>query len=248
VVVTAPPDQHAAIASAALEAGKHVLCEKPLTSTLAEARSLLEQAQASGLVHAVDQWLRYTPGSLWTRELLADGAIGWPLSLVDSMHPNVSEYFANPNVSPNKNAWFANRARGGGFFLAGAPHLLDRLLWYFGPPTWVAGYVHTTIPEVMLPDGSRLHCDAPDSFSALVSFADRPLAVVQCAPTAAAGTTLRLEIHGTHGSILLMGDPASATVKIARGRDADYADAPVPEGLAGAPVLPGLLGPLFAHG
>jgi len=220
VIVTTPPDQHAAMAAAALEAGKHVLCEKPLTSTLTEARFLLERARASGLVHAVDQWLRYTPCSLWTRELLTDGAIGRPLSLVDSMHPNVSEYFANPNVSPNKNAWFASRARGGGFFLAGAPHLLDRLLWYFGPPSWVAGHVYTAIPEVVLTDGSRLRCDAPDSFSALVSFAEGPLAVVQCAPTAAAGTTLRLEVHGTDGSILLAGDPLRPTVKVARGRRA----------------------------
>jgi predicted dehydrogenase len=246
VVVTTPPDQHAPIAAAALQAGKHVLCEKPLTSTLAEAQSLLERARASGLVHAVVQWLRYSPGSLWTRELLADGAIGQPLSLVDSMHPNVSEYFANPNVSPNKHAWFASRARGGGFFLAGAPHLLDRLLWYFGPPTWVLGHVHTAIAEVTLPDGSRLACDAPDSFSALVSFADHPVAVVQCAPTAAAGTTLRLEIHGTEGSILLAGDPLSATVKIARGRDADYTDAPIPERLTGTPLPPGVHGPLLA--
>jgi predicted dehydrogenase len=246
VVVTAPPDQHAGIASAALAAGKHVLCEKPLTSTLADARSLLEQARASGLVHAVDQWLRYAPGSLWTKELLADGAIGQPLALVDSIRVDVSGYFADPHASPNKNAWFASRGRGGGFFLAAAPHLLDRLLWYFGPPTWVAGHVHVAIPEVALADGSRLPCDAPDSFHALVSFAERPLAVVQCAPTAAAGTGLRLEIHGTDGSILLSGDPVGATVKIARGREADYTDAPVPERLTGAPALPGVLGPLFA--
>jgi predicted dehydrogenase len=234
------------MATAALEAGKHVLSEKPLTSTLADARSLLERARASGLVHAVDQWLRYTPGSLWTRELLAHGAISRPLSVIDSMHPNVSGYFANPNVSPNKNAWFASRACGGGFFLAGAPHLLDRLLWYFGPPTWVAGYVDTAIPEVALADGGRLRCDAPDSFHALVSFAEGPLAVVQCAPTAAAGTTFRLEVHGTDGLILLAGDPLGATVKVARGRETDYVDAPVPERLAGAPVSAGVHGPLFA--
>jgi predicted dehydrogenase len=245
VIVTTPPDQHAAVAAAALAAGKHVLCEKPLASTLTDARFLLERARASGLVHAVDQWLRYTPGSRFTRELLTDGAIGRPLSVVDSMHPNVSEYFANPNVSPNKNAWFASRARGGGFFLAGAPHLVDRLLWYFGPPSWVEGHVYTAMPEVVLTDGGRLRCDAPDSFSALVSFPDGPLAVVQCAPTAATGTTFRLEVHGTDGSILLAGDPLRATVKVARGRETDYADVPVPERLAGAPVPADVHGPLF---
>ena len=121
-----------------------------------------------------------------------------------------------------ENAWFASRDRSGGFFLAAAPHLLDRLLWYFGAPTWVAGHVHVAVPEVALADGSRLRCDAPDSFHALVSFAERPLAVVQCAPRAAAGTGLRLEIHGTDGSLLLSGDPVGATVKIA---DADGTEA-----------------------
>jgi predicted dehydrogenase len=200
-------------------------CAKAAHEHARRCSVLLERARASGLVHAVVQRLRYSPGSLWTRELLADGAIGQPLSLVDSMHPNVSEYFANPNVSPNKHAWFASRARGGGFFLAGAPHLLDRLLWYFGPPTWVLGHVYTAIAEVTLPDGSRLACDAPDSFSALVSFADHPVAVVQCAPTAA-GTTFRLKLRH-RGLDLLAGDPLSATVKIARGRRG-YTDAPIP--------------------
>jgi predicted dehydrogenase len=246
VVVTAPPDLHAVIASAAFDAGKHVLCEKPLTSTLADARMLLERARASGLVHAVDQWLRYTPGSLWTKQLLADGAIGQPLSLVDSIHPDVSAYFANPTASPNKNGWFSRRAGSGGFFLATGPHLLDRLLWYFGSPTWVAGHVHTAIPEVTLADGGRLRCDAPDSFHALVSFAERPLAVVQCAPTASAGMPLRLEIHGTDGSILLAGDNIGATVRIARGREKDYADAPAPERLTGQPAPSGVHAPLYA--
>lgn len=245
VVVTAPPDRHFAIAAAALDAGKHVLCEKPLTTTLADARALVERARAAGVVHGVDQWLRFAPGSLWARELLAEGAIGRPLSAVDAIHPDVAGYFADPHASPNKHAWFARRERGGGFFLASAPHLLDRLLWCFGPARWVTGHTHTAFREVVLGDGRVVRCDAPDSFHALVGFASGVVASVQCAPTAAPGTSLRLEVHGDGGSLVLAGDPLGAGVKVAGKGQTAYTDLPTPDRLAGPAVPSGVLAPLF---
>ncbi len=61
VAVVAPPDQHAEITLAALEAGRHVLCEKPLATDLVAGRSVAAAAQASDRVLVVDHVLRYNP-------------------------------------------------------------------------------------------------------------------------------------------------------------------------------------------
>ena len=76
VHITSPNNLHHAHAKAALEAGKHVVCEKPLTMTSAESADLLRVAQASGLVHAVNFNLRFYPLVQHVRSLVAGGAIG----------------------------------------------------------------------------------------------------------------------------------------------------------------------------
>jgi predicted dehydrogenase len=61
VAVATPPDRHAEITLAALAAGRHVLCEKPLATDLAGARAVAAAAEASGRVLVVDHVLRYNP-------------------------------------------------------------------------------------------------------------------------------------------------------------------------------------------
>ncbi|WP_432482103.1 Gfo/Idh/MocA family protein [Kineococcus esterisolvens] len=76
VLVTAPVALHVPIALEALEAGLHVLVEKPFAGTLAEARTAVERAEDLGLVLQVSQNYRFYPAPRAVRELVADGAIG----------------------------------------------------------------------------------------------------------------------------------------------------------------------------
>ena len=76
VHITSPNHLHHAHAKAALEAGKHVVCEKPLTMTSAESADLLRVADASGLVHAVNYNLRFYPLVQHVQRLVARGALG----------------------------------------------------------------------------------------------------------------------------------------------------------------------------
>jgi predicted dehydrogenase len=76
VHITSPNNLHHAQAKAALEAGKHVVCEKPLTMTSAESADLLRVAQATGLVHAVNFNLRFYPLVQHVQALVANGTIG----------------------------------------------------------------------------------------------------------------------------------------------------------------------------
>jgi predicted dehydrogenase len=76
VHVTSPNHLHVPQASAILGAGKHVVCEKPLAMTAAESAGLVERAEASGLVNAVNFNIRFYPLHQHIREVVADGGLG----------------------------------------------------------------------------------------------------------------------------------------------------------------------------
>ena len=79
VDICTPGDTHAEIALAALEAGKHVLCEKPLANTVAEAEQMTraaEEAQARGVLSSVGFNYRRTPALALAQQLVAEGAVG----------------------------------------------------------------------------------------------------------------------------------------------------------------------------
>jgi predicted dehydrogenase len=82
VYVATPHSAHAAAALLALDAGKHVLVEKPFTLNAAEAQQVVDRAAQQGLVVLEAMWTRWLPHMLEIHELLADGAIGDPQTLI----------------------------------------------------------------------------------------------------------------------------------------------------------------------
>ena len=76
VLVITPPDTHHAVATAALQAGKHVLLEKPLATTIEEARDLIRTADAAQRILMVSQNYRYRPGAAVARQVVADSVLG----------------------------------------------------------------------------------------------------------------------------------------------------------------------------
>jgi len=82
VYVATPHPMHARDATAALNAGKHVLVEKPFTLNAVEARAVVDLAQARKLVVLEAMWTRFLPHMLRVRELIAAGALGTVYSVV----------------------------------------------------------------------------------------------------------------------------------------------------------------------
>ncbi|MFI6698948.1 Gfo/Idh/MocA family protein [Streptomyces sp. NPDC050509] len=76
VYVATPQSEHLSIGLAALAAGKHVLIEKPLTVSAAEAKTLADAARGAGLLVMEGMWSRYLPQTSVIRRLLADGVLG----------------------------------------------------------------------------------------------------------------------------------------------------------------------------
>jgi predicted dehydrogenase len=88
VAIATPADTHAELAIAALDAGKHVLIEKPLASSLAEGEKIVDVARSRGLVVMCDHTYCFTPAVRHIRELIAGGAIG-EVQYVDSVRINL---------------------------------------------------------------------------------------------------------------------------------------------------------------
>jgi predicted dehydrogenase len=78
VVIATPNFTHAPIALAAIAAGKHVMCEKPISMNLVEARAMLQAAQARGLVNMTAFTYRFVPAMRWMTHLVKSGFIGQP--------------------------------------------------------------------------------------------------------------------------------------------------------------------------
>jgi predicted dehydrogenase len=97
VVVATPPATHLEVAMAAIEAGKHVLVEKPLASSYAEGRALVVAAEKRGVVLMCDHTYCYTPAVQRIRELLHSGVLG-ELQFVDSVRINLGLVQRDVNV------------------------------------------------------------------------------------------------------------------------------------------------------
>ncbi|UJW33677.1 Gfo/Idh/MocA family oxidoreductase [Saccharothrix sp. AJ9571] len=88
VAIATPAGTHLKVALAALEAGKHVLVEKPLAANLAEGRQLVEAAESRGLVLMLDHTYCYTPAVRHLRELVRGGELG-DIQYLDSVRINL---------------------------------------------------------------------------------------------------------------------------------------------------------------
>jgi predicted dehydrogenase len=127
VHVTSPNDLHVSQARAILEAGKHVVCEKPLAMTAAESAELVEVAARSGLVNATNFNIRYYPLNQHAREQVAAGALG-EVRLV------TGRYFQDWLLLESDWNWRLQPERGGALRAVGdiGSHWLDLMTYVTG--------------------------------------------------------------------------------------------------------------------
>lgn len=125
VHLATPPSTHAALAMQALQAGKHVLCEKPLALTDSDAWAMVAMAKAEGRVLAVNLIMRYNPLCEAVRRLVESNLLGEPLyaTLVNA---------AQDERLPSGH-WFWEPASSGGIFIEHGVHFFDLFEWWFGP-------------------------------------------------------------------------------------------------------------------
>ncbi len=126
VSVATPPFAHAEAAIAALEAGKHVFCEKPMAMNAAEAESMADAAEQAGLVLAIDFQTRFSRDAQRAHQLVADGHLGTP-------HFARATMLRQAGV-PTWGTFTSKSANGGGALIDIGVHALDRALYVLGHP------------------------------------------------------------------------------------------------------------------
>ena len=146
-VIATPHWQHAEVAVAALRAGLHVVCEKPLTVTASQADAVLREAKNSkGLLTVVFQG-RFEPAYQQVKALLTAGELG-PIRRCE-----IVETFWRSDAYYRSSPWRATwQGEGGGVLLNQAPHVLDRYLWLCGMPESVTGFCDTALHKIEVED------------------------------------------------------------------------------------------------
>jgi predicted dehydrogenase len=165
VIVATPSAHHAAQASAALEAGCHVLVEKPLAVDGPEATRVAELAAASPGMCAVGMNLRFLAAMVALKRLVDDGRLGRPLLAQASCGYDLRLWRPGTDY---RRSYSARADLGGGIVLDGL-HELDYLLWFLGPAASVVAHVDRV---------SDLEIDVEDVMVASIRFASGALAAV----------------------------------------------------------------------
>jgi len=147
VVIATPHWLHGELAKSALKAGLHVLCEKPLTVTVAEADEVLNAASQSRGTFVVVHQKRFEPAYLYVKQLLDSGELGplYRCSMIESAWRSEAYY----RSSPWRGTW---KGEGGGVLLNQAPHILDRYAWLCGMPETVTARCDTNLHAIEVED------------------------------------------------------------------------------------------------
>lgn len=206
VSVCTPNALHAQMTIDALKAGAHVLCEKPMALTLAEAHSMIETAKTEGKGLSVAHTLRHRPENERIHELAASGELG------DIYHVKVS-YLRRSGI-PGYGSWFTNNdLAGGGAMMDIGCHMLDLGLWFMGHPRPVSVLAATYAPLGTQAKGlgswGADHLDPPARFdvddfaTAFVRFEGGATLTVEACWACHGSEGNKIQVFGTEGGVEL---------------------------------------------
>ena len=208
VDICTPNDTHAPIAIAAAKAGKHVMCEKPMAMTVADAQSMLAAANETGVVTMVSYNYRHTPALQMAKRLIDEGRIGDILTFR-------GYYLQDWGADPSKPlSWRFNKAQAGSGTLGDiGTHVIDAARLLVGEFASVNAIVKTFIPERPLPAGRFFgpsgaassemgKVDVDDAALTMIQFTNGVYGTIEVTRNAwGHHNQLGFEIHGTRGSI-----------------------------------------------
>jgi predicted dehydrogenase len=187
VIVASPTSLHLGHLRTAVEAGRHVLIEKPVATTSAGLDDLVTQASARGLVAGAGHQFRYEPGLMKIRDVVREGSLGTILAV----EAHQGEHLADYHPDEDYRTGYAARSDLGGGVLRTQIHHIDVLEWIFGPLVRVyASGGHVTDLEIDVEDSASylFRSDAGTPVYGHVDYRQRP-------------RTVSLVVVGTEGRI-----------------------------------------------
>ena len=195
----APNALHAEPSIMAAQAGKHVLCEKPLGRNPEESKAMWDAVEKAGVKHMVAFNYRFVAAIRQARELIESGALGRiyhyrAIYLQEWIMP----HYGTPMI------WRLNKAEAGAGALGDlGSHIIDLGRYLVGEIESVGAMARTFIPERPLPDGSTATVDVDDAFVATVGFANGAIGTLEATRFAAGRKNHEvIEINGEKGSLV----------------------------------------------
>jgi predicted dehydrogenase len=212
ISVCTPTDLHREQVLAAISAGKHVLCEKPVALDSGQAAEMADAADAAGVATAVCFENRWGREKLAVWRQIGEGLLGSPYFARVAI---AADYF-HPS-RPLMSEWMYRLADGGGYLLGMASHDIDYLYCLFGLPEAVCADVHATIPTRTRADGSAFAADADDTASLLLRWSSGVRASISLTTVGLhTGSRYRFEAFGSDGTAEIDGTVFGGTVRAGR--------------------------------
>ena len=201
VSIATPPATHAPLAAEAIDAGCHVLCEKPFTLNAGEAEELVRRSAAAGVVAMVGHEFRWAPAQAGIEWALGHGMIGTPRMAVNASFVSMLRTFAMPD-------WWSDPSLGGGWLNASGSHRVDTLRQWFGEVEAVSAGL-TSIREVGgdgVGGGVGVGVGVDDGFTIRCAMRNgTDVALVQSGAAAGPGASM-IRVMGTTGTLWAEGD------------------------------------------
>jgi UDP-N-acetyl-2-amino-2-deoxyglucuronate dehydrogenase len=185
VTVCTPHGAHEAGVLAAARHRTHVLCEKPVALTVAQANRMIAATAAAGVRFGVLFQRRFWPAAMRIRQAIAGERLGTPIcGGVLARFNRDADYYAEP--------WRGRRAtEGGGVLMTQAIHHVDLLQWFMGPARRVTGRCATLVHGGLV--------DVEDTAAAVVEFASGGIATIQAGTTFRPGLGAQVWVSDAHG-------------------------------------------------
>jgi predicted dehydrogenase len=186
IVLGVPNHVHRDLATRCAQAGKHVVCTKPLARNGAEARAMLEAVQAAGVLHGYAETEVFSPAVVKAKAYIDRGGIGKVLTVRSR----------EAHGGPHGDWFWKKELAGGGALLDMGCHTIEAARYLVGKDNPVV--------EVMAWTDRLVHqerTDAEDNAVMLLRFQGGQLAQAELSWTAAGGLDLRNEIYGTEGAV-----------------------------------------------
>ncbi len=161
VYIATPPFLHHAQAIEALRAGKHVICEKPLAMTVAQADEMIAVAREHDRLLVANLMQRYNPVARAVGRLIRERVLG------ELLRGTFENYASDENLGPDH--WFWDRSRSGGIFVEHGVHFFDLFEGWLGPGQVLAAQ-RGVRPGTSPPIEEHVQCTVRYGAAALVNF------------------------------------------------------------------------------
>lgn len=228
ITIATPPALHHPTAVAAIAAGKHVLCEKPMARNAKEAREMARMAETSGVTAMLGHEFRFTPARARMKELIDEGYLGAvSLAQLSFLRP----LLADPRGRSWN--WLMDTDAGGGMLGALGSHFVDSLRWWFGEINEVAGVAAATVPIPWRGETGEPGGAAEDTYTMLLRFASGAMGTITCSAAAWHGPGEEIRAFGSEGMLTIALD---GTLWGARYDNAAPVPIPIPAHLHGSGI------------